>query len=114
MKRMTLSVVVGMTALMILACYWGAASAQTNAGITAIGAATPGPFSLVRHGGGFHGGFGFGGWPGLGWGWGWPSYGSSYGSGYYDYPNYGTRTTPNQTCVWSGYEWKCYNNVFSY
>jgi len=62
MKRMTLSVVVGMTALMILACYWGTASAQTNAGIAAIGVATPGPFSLVKHGGGFHGGFGFGGW----------------------------------------------------
>ena len=114
MKRMTLSVVVGMTALMILACYWGTASAQTNAGVAAIGAATPGPFSLVRHGGGFHGGFGFGGWPGWGWGWGSPGYGSYYGSGYYDVPNYGTRTTPNQTCVWSGYEWKCYNNVFSY
>jgi len=109
MKKTILSVVIGMTALMILACYLGTASAQTNAGVAAIGAASPGPFSLVKHG--FHSGFGFGGWPG--WGWGWP-YGGYYGSGYYDVPTYGTRTTPSQTCVWSGYQWRCYDNVFSY
>ncbi len=112
MKKIILSVAIGMTALMIMAFYSGTASAQMNAGITAIGAATPGPFSLVRHGGGFRGGFGFG-FPGWSWGGGWP-YGGYYGSGYYDVPNYGTRTTPSQTCVWSGYQWRCYDNVFSY
>ncbi len=114
MNKTTLSLVVGMAAVMILASYWGTASAQTNMGIPAVGSATPGPFSLVRHGGGFHGGFAFG-FPGWGWG-GWPygGYGGYYGSGYYDYPNYGTRSDQNQTCVWSGYTWKCYPNVYSY
>ena len=106
----TTLLIVGMAAVIVLASYWGTASAQTNVGIAAVAAATPGPFSLVKHGGGFHGGFAFG----PGWGWGWPYGGGYYGSGYYDYPNYGTRSDPNKTCVWSGYEWKCYPNVFSY
>jgi hypothetical protein len=104
MRTITLSVIVGMTALMMLVPFWGVASAQTNSGAAAIGVAPSGPFSLVRHGGfGFGRGFGFyGGWP-------YGGYGSYYGSGYYDYPNYGTRREPYQTCVWSGYNWRCYN-----
>lgn len=103
MRTMTLSVIVGMTALMMLAPF---ASAQTNGGAAAaIGVASPGHFSLVKHGGfGFGRGFGFyGGWPYAGYGY------SGYGSGYYDYPHSGTRREPGQTCVWSGYQWRCYN-----
>ena len=103
MRTMTLSVIVGMTALIMLASFWGVASAQVNSGAAAIGVATPGPFSLVRHGG-----FGSAGASDFT-GWGWPSEGYGYlgyGSGYYDYPNYGTRTGPYQTCVWSGYGWR--------
>ncbi len=95
-----------MAALLIVAFYGGVASAQTNGGAAAaIGVASPGTFSLVKHGGfGFGRGFGFyGGWPYGGYGY------SGYGSGYYDYPNSGTRREPGQTCVWSGYQWRCYN-----
>jgi hypothetical protein len=116
MRTMTLSVIVGMTALMMLAPFWGVASAQINSGAAAIGVATSGPFSLVKHGG-FGFGMGFGGFRG-GWGWPYGGYGySGYGSGYLDYPNSGTRTEPGQTCVWSGYQWTCYkfnNNYGAY
>ena len=103
--------IVGMTALLILAFYWSAASAQMNSGAAAIGVATSGPFSLAKGGFGHHGGFGFGRGFGFYGGWGWPGgYGySGYGSGYYNYPNSGTRAVPGQTCVWSGYQWTCYN-----
>jgi len=111
MRTITLSVIVGMTALMILAPYWGVASAQINSGAAAIGVANSGPFSLVRHGGfGFGRGFGFYG------GWGWPYGYGSYGSGYLNYPNSGTKVEPGKTCVWSGYQWTCYkfdNNYYN-
>jgi|GEM_PF-6435510 len=110
MRTIALSVIVGMTALMMLAPYSGVASAQINSGVAAIGVATGGPFSLVKGGFG-HGGFGFGRGFGFYGGWGWPygGYGySGYGSGFYDYPNSGTRREPGKTCVWSGYEWTCY------
>jgi hypothetical protein len=111
MKKLTLMLIVGTVALLTLALYGGVASAQLYSGAPAIGVATSGPFSLVKHGGfGFGRGFGFyGGWP-YGYGY------SGYGSGYFDYPNGGTRTEPGQTCVWSGYEWKCYkfdNNYYN-
>jgi hypothetical protein len=113
MRTITLSVIVGMTALMMLAPFWGVASAQINSGAAAIGVATSGPFSLVKGGFG-HGGFAFG--RGFGFYGGGPyGYGySGYGSGYFDYPNYGTRTEPGQTCLWSGYEWKCYKSDNNY
>jgi hypothetical protein len=106
MKNTTLSLVVGMTAVMILVLLGGVASAQTNSGSDVIGITNSGPFSLVKHGG-FGFGWGFGGW---GWNRGYGGYfGSGYGSGYYNYPNYGVRTEPYQTCTWTGYRWKCYN-----
>lgn len=113
MRKIGITLTVGMAALLILAFYWGAASAQTTSGAEAIGVAAVGPFSLVKHGFGFGRGFGFyggGGWPYGGYGY------SGYGSGYYDYPNFGTRTEPYQTCVWSGYNWRCYNfdNMYRY
>ncbi len=111
MYKTTLSLVLGITAVTVLVIFGGVASAQTNLGSDVIGIANGGPFTLVRHGG-FGFGLGFG-WPG-GYGYGWsPGYGgyfgSGYGLGYYDYPNYGVRTNPYQTCEWTGYRWKCYN-----
>ncbi|MCL5125583.1 MAG: hypothetical protein M1511_14015 [Deltaproteobacteria bacterium] len=56
----------------------------------------------VFHGGGhgFHGGY-YGHGPGFYGGWGFP--------GYYTAPyDSGTYQNGNQTCVWNGYNWRCY------
>jgi hypothetical protein len=73
--------------------------------LLAVGNDAPVPIIQVhkfKNGGNFRGGFGWGwsGWPGLYGGYGsWP-YGN-YGGSYLD--------SPTRTCVWNGYEYKCYN-----
>ena len=109
MRKTTIMFAVGLTALSILAVYSGVASAQQDVVtspylLSTIGTDTVAPFLLVRGGHG-HGDLGFrfyGGWPLYG------GYYSGYGD-YYDYPGYGTRREPYQTCVFTGYNWKCYN-----
>jgi len=106
MRKTTIMFAVGLAALSILVVYSGIASAQENFVaspylLSTSGTGTVGPFSLARfHGHGFHGGLGLGFYG--------PLYGGYYG-GYYDQLQSGTRTEPNRTCVWSGYEWNCYN-----
>lgn len=75
-----------------------------SAGVTfATGNSAPLPALQVKgyHGSNFRGGtwgWSFGGWPGGYWG---SSYPYNYNGGSY-------LDTPNRTCVWNGYEYKCY------
>jgi len=111
--------IVGSMALLIPALYWGVVSAQSVSGTApyapaylvgqlGIGAAAAGPFMVAKgghHGGGnfrFYGGRGF--------------YGGSYYP-YGGYPFYGDNDysyddsyVPTKTCVWNGYEYKCYRD----
>jgi len=78
--------------------------AAGTAAVLAIGDGASVPALTVKGGKGhghFRGGFFWGGYPGWGRGWygGYPS-GYGYSGSYLD--------TPNQSCVWNGYQYRCY------
>lgn len=110
MKRTTITVIMGMTALAVLILAASVSADQTGAAPvpardTSFGSLAPGLGSLanvqlVRHGGGggrFHGGFG--------------GYGPYYGG--YPYGGYSSSdvtTSSAPTCLWNGYKYTCYDS----
>jgi hypothetical protein len=81
-------------------------NSQTYIGSTGVtfagGSSASAPVLQVK--GNYGGHFKGGGW---GWSYGWPGW---YGGSGYPYRSYGGSylDTPNKTCVWNGYEYKCY------
>jgi hypothetical protein len=113
MKTMTAFAVGLATALMLVVVMSVPASAQPmyGNGVTLLSATSglSGPNSVTilpvkggHHGGGFRGGLGF-----YGGGYGYGPYRYGYGSSYGD--SYGTYQEGNNTCVWNGYNYRCYN-----
>ena len=110
MRYTTIMLSLGLAAVAIVVLGVGPTSAQstsgtspflasTSVGDSVIGSGAPGPFMLVKKGhGSGHRGFRSGFWIG-----GYPAY-RSWGSYPLEY-----NTSPSTTCVWSGYEYTCYN-----
>jgi len=115
MKTMTAFAVGLATALMLVVVMSVPASAQPmygngvtllplTSGFSGANSATVLPVKGGHHGGGFRGGLGF-----YGGGYGYGPYGSGYGP-YYGGDGYGFYQEGNSTCVWNGYNYRCFNS----